>query len=411
MVLLHLLRELSPRQGFLLSAWHVHHGLNAHADQWQAFCERLCAALEVPLQARRVSVETGRGSGLEAAARQARYAVFTEIDAEWLALAHQRDDQIETMLFNQLRGSGLSGASGMPAWRPVAPGRRLRLIRPLLDVSREELAQYAAQRGLDWIVDDSNADIRHARNYLRGEVFPLLRKRFPGCDEALARAATHFSEAEALLEQLAAIDAGTACRNGRIAVAELARLGEARACNLLRHMLRQAGLPMPDRALLQEAARQLCHAAPDRQMAIDLGELALRRHRGEAWLVRHATAAVERVWQGEESLAWGDGLVRFAGRQGQGIRLDRLAGQRLILRSRRGGERIQPDPRRPRRELAKLLQEAGVPPWQRDTLPLLCCEGTLVWAPGIGIDCAWRCGEGEAGLQPAWQPQDKSQPP
>ncbi|MCC6656679.1 MAG: tRNA lysidine(34) synthetase TilS [Rhodocyclaceae bacterium] len=410
-VLLHLLRELSPRQGFALSAWHIHHGLSAQADQWQIFCERLCATLEVPLQVRRVQVELGQGCGLEAAARQARYAVFADIDAEWLALAHQRDDRIETMLFNLLRGSGPNGAAGMPAWRPVAPGSRLRLIRPLLDESREELARHAARQGLEWIVDDSNADLRHARNYLRLEVLPLLRKRFPGCDETLARAAVHFSETDRLLEQLAAIDAETACKGGRIAVAELARLGEARAGNLLRHVMKQAGLPMPDRARLQEAVRQLCHAAPDRQVAIDLGERVLRRHRGEAWLIGKIPPAPEREWRGETVLPWGDGFVGFAQSQGQGIRLDRLAGQRLVLRRRRGGERIQPDPRRPRRELGKFLQEAGMPPWERETLPLLCCGDEMVWAPGIGIDCAWRCEEGEAGLLPDWQPRNKSRSP
>jgi tRNA(Ile)-lysidine synthase len=410
-VLLHLLRELSSRQGFVLSAWHVHHGLSAGADQWQVFCERLCAALEVPLEVRRVKVGTGQGRGLEAAARQARYSAFAEIDAEWLALAHQRDDRIETMLFNLLRGSGPNGAAGMPAWRPVAPGSRLRLIRPLLEVSREELARHAVARGIEWIVDDSNADLRHARNYLRLEVLPLLRKRFPGCDETLARAAVHFSEADALLEQLAAGDAEAACSGERIAVAEMARLGEARACNLLRHLLRQASLPMPDRARLLEAVRQLIHAAPDRQVAIDLGQRVLRRHRGEAWLVSKAPPALEREWRGEAFLPWGDGLVNFVSGLGQGIRLDRLAGQRLVLRQRRGGERIQPDLRRPRRELGKFLQEAGVPPWEREILPLLCCGDEMVWAPGIGIDCTWRCEEGEAGLLPNWQPRNKSRSP
>lgn len=399
-LLLHVLRALSGRKGFLLSALHVNHGISPHADRWQAFCEQLCGDWAVPLHVRRVVVEPCGGSGLEAAARGARYAAFAEMEADWLALAHQRDDQAETLLLNLLRGAGLAGAAAMPAVRdcPGRPG--LRLIRPLLSASRADIERAARAAGLSWIDDESNADDRHARNFLRSRVVPLLRQRFAGCEAALARAASHFAEGEHLLNELARIDAGTVVREGRIVVSRLALLEDARAHNLLRFVLRSAGVLPPDSTTLHEIVRQLCSAAADRQLRFPLGNACLHRYRGEAWLIPHAEAGRDMEWQGESRLRWGGRMLRFEAVTGTGISRDKLGRAAVRITARRGGERLQPDRQRPRRALKKLLQEHAVPPWERERLPLLWCGPDLVWVPGIGIDCAWQCAAGEPGILP-----------
>ncbi len=401
-VLLHLLQDLSRHHGFRLSAIHVNHGLSPHADDWQAFCRSLCQSLGIPLEVAHVEVQDVAAAGLEAAARQARYAAFASVDADWLVLAHQRDDQAETLLFNLLRGAGLAGAAAMPVVRSFPDRTGPRILRPLLGASRAGVERYADERHLAWIEDESNLDVRHARNFLRRCILPQLRERLPGCDAALARAAAHFAEGDALLSQLAEIDARTALREGRILVAELGLLDEARARNLLRHVLKGAGMAMPDEARLREALRQACHASADRRVSVDLGECTLHRYRGELWLLPKPTLPVATGWHGEESLAWGRDTLRFDRVQGGGIGMERLAGAAVSIRTRQGGERFRPDARRPRRELKKLLQEHGVPPWQRERLPLLWCGGELVWVPGIGIACAWQCRKGEAGLLPVW---------
>lgn len=403
-VLLHVLRGLSSSHGFRLSALHVNHGLSPHADAWQAFCQSLCLSLDVPCEVRRVVVQPGGKVSLEEAARKARYAAFAGVDAEWLALAHQRNDQAETLLFNLLRGAGLAGAAAMPGARSF-PGRQaLRILRPMLDCSREEVAHYAQSERLEWIEDESNLDISHTRNFLRRRVFPLLRERFRGCDDVLARSAAHFAEGEALLDELAASDASAALRGGRIQVAAFSDMSEARARNLLRHVLKWEGLPMPDSARLYEAVRQIRHADPDRQVRIELGERVLHRYRGEVWLQLPEVPAEPIEWRGEAVLAWGRGSIRFKPATEGGLARARLAGKRVTILPRRGGERFRPDAGRPRRELKKLLQEHGVPPWQREAMPLLWCEGNLVWVPGIGIDCTWQGLSGEAGLMPEWVP-------
>jgi len=402
--LLHLLEHASGQVGYILSAMHVNHGLSPHADEWQAFCTRVCKTLGVPLEIIRIEVLGTKGQGLEAAARRARYSAFAKLDAEWLALAHQRDDQAETLLFNLLRGAGWAGAAAMPVVRDHPGGAGLRLLRPLLDVSREEVEWYARENGLSWIEDESNQDMRHARNFLRRDILPQLRRRFPACDSVLARAAGHFAEGEALLAELAELDARWTLREGRLVVAELAKLEGARARNLLRHVLKAAGVAMPDAARLNEALRQAIHAAADSQVAVDLGERVMHRHDGVLWLVPKSPLPQPIVWRGEDSIPWGGNTLRFERCIGEGIDWKRLDGRPISIRPRQGGERFRPDDRRPRRALKKLLQEQGVPPWQRANLPLLWCGGELVWVAGIGIDTAWQCRPGEAGLRPDLRP-------
>lgn len=403
-VLLHLLHGLTTRLDIVLSAIHVNHGLSPQADAWQAFCRRLCASLDIPLEEVRVEVHETVAHGLEAAARKARYAAFARVDATCIALAHQRDDQAETLVFNLLRGSGLAGAAAMPAVRdfPDRPG--LRVLRPLLEIPREDIARYALERGLEWIEDESNREVRHARNFLRRTILPQVQERFPGASASLSRAAAHFAEGEALLAQLAEIDARTVVRDGRIVVAEFARLDEPRARNLLRHVLKLRGMAMPDSARLREAVRQACQAAPDRQVAVDLGPCRLYRYRGELWLAQPAVMPQGAGWHGEETLVWGRDVLRFQQGIGNGIDMKRLTGRVVRIEPRQGGEHFRPDARRPRRSLRKLLQERDVLPWQRKVMPLLWCGDELVWVPGIGIDCAWQCPPGAAGLLPEWEP-------
>lgn len=403
-LLLHLLRKMSARHEFHLSALHVNHGLSPNADRWQAFCERLCSAWGIPIDVKRVVVVRGGGVGLEAGARRARYGAFAETDAEWLVLAHNRDDQAETLLFNILRGAGVGGAAAMPILRafPGRPG--LGVLRPLLDTSREEIEACARLEGLSWIEDESNADTRYSRNFLRHRIFPQLRERFPGCDAALARAASHFAESERLLEDLARNDAGMALHEGRIVASQLAKMDGARARNLMRHVLRCEGVTPPDSARLHEIVRQVCHAAPGRQLSFDLGGRVLHRYRDEVWLIPPREAGPDMEWRGEDVLKWGSAMLHFKTMTGAGISREKLACGCVRVAPRRGGERFRPDRRRPCKELKKLLQEHAMPPWERDRMPLLWCGDELVWVSGIGIDCSWQCAPGEPGILPEIQP-------
>ena len=365
-VLLHLLKQ---RCGLRLSAIHVHHGLSPNADAWARFCRRVCRAWKVPLRISKVTVRKS-GKGLEAAAREARYEAFKQLKVDVIALAHHLDDQAQTVLMNLLRGAGARGASGMPA-RARLDGKWL--LRPLLDAPREAIVAYARSHALPWVEDESNADEALTRNFVRRRLGPLIASRYPGWREALARAARHFSAAD-----------------------QEARL-------LVREFLASRGLRAPSEAKLVEMLKQLSSAG--RRTLIEHDGMRLRVYRGKVALSR---ALPQREftpvsWSGERRIplpALG-GELRFRAARGAGIDARTLGERPWSVRLRSGGERLQPDPRRPRRTLKNLFQETGVPAWERERLPLLYCGEDLVWVPGLGVDARYQAPARAAG----WLPQ------
>lgn len=274
--LLHALAVQSRGAAWTLAALHVHHGLSSHADVWEGFCRGVCMHLQVAFDSERVSVERDSADGLEAAARRARHAVFAAAAGDWIMLAQHRDDQAETLLFNLLRGTGLAGAAAMRE-------RNGRLLRPLLSVGKEEIEAYARLHGLEWVEDESNADIRHSRNFLRQKVLPELKGRFPAAARSLAAAAERFGEARDLLDVLARLDLGPVV-DFPLDVAILNGLEEARARNVLRYLLARHHVMVPSEARLHEALRQMRDAGADRHPALHFGAFRLLRRRGSIYL-------------------------------------------------------------------------------------------------------------------------------
>jgi tRNA(Ile)-lysidine synthase len=270
---MHSASSLAPSQ---LGALHVNHGLSPKALQWERFCRLACAERGVQLRVRRVAVERGSADGLESAARRARYGAFSKTKADWLLLAHHRDDQAETLLFNLLRGTGVRGAAGIPKARD-------RVLRPLLEISRQSIEEYAQQLKLSWIEDESNFDSAYSRNFLRNEILPLLRERFPAASESLGAAAGRFSEALGLLDDLALLDLSDAMARFPVQVCRLAPLSEPRARNVLRYLLAIESVQIPSEDRLREALRQLLTAGLDRHPAIELGTRTLVRRKG--WIL------------------------------------------------------------------------------------------------------------------------------
>jgi tRNA(Ile)-lysidine synthase len=405
-VLLDVLARVAPRLRFRLSALHVNHQLSPNARRWESFCRRLCRARGIPFQSVKVSVR--RGDSVEAAARAARYAAFARQDCEYVALAHHRDDQVETLLLQLLRGAGVKGLAAMPLLRKDEGGRTS-ILRPLLDVTRQEILEYAKSRKLKWIEDESNQDIYFQRNFIRHEVLPVIARRFPAYRATLARAAGHLAEAARLLDERAAADAAGHLAGGTLPVAALRRVSPARGRNLLRYFLASHGVTMPNTERLEEALRQALNAKQDARVRIDLGGFELRRFENRLHVVAGLSelpAGYARRWRGEKEVALPElgGVLAMPRARGAGVSLARLGGRPVTIRVRRGGETLQPDCRRPRRSLKNLLQEARVPPWERERLPLILCGGELVWAPGIGVACAFQAARGEAAVQPAWMP-------
>jgi tRNA(Ile)-lysidine synthase len=251
-----------------LSALHVHHGLSAHADAWAEACQRVCTQLNVSLEVLRVDVPMKTGEGVEAAARSVRHKALTGYPADWILLAHHADDQAETILHNLLRGAGVRGAAAMPESRG-------RILRPLLGLTRDALLAYAEFHQLAWVEDESNADCRYTRNFLRHKVFPLIVSRFPKAGQQLAAAAARFSEVDSLLEDLASLDLRGSAPEFPMFLGLLRDLPDTRARNLLRAMLTWHRVQPPDERRLNEFVRQLRTTGNDRYPRIDLARYSL----------------------------------------------------------------------------------------------------------------------------------------
>jgi tRNA(Ile)-lysidine synthase len=411
-VLLDLLRRAAPRRRWRLSALHVNHQLQPPAAEWATFCRRICRTAGIPLRVAKVDVPPG--DSREGAARSARYGALLRQPADYIALAHSEDDQAETVLMHLLRGSGIRGLAGMqrlgdPPSRTLAAQtrRRPRILRPLLDVPRSAIMAYAEQRNLEWIEDPSNADVQYTRNFIRRKILPAVAERFPACREALARGARHAAEAVLLLDELALLDGAPPGGREPLALARLRALSPPRAKNVLRHYLHCQGIDIPSSERLEEAIRQILAAREDARICVSMGDTALRVHRGTVVLAPVATpgAAMQRAWRGEEELALPElgGRLRMERARGRGISAALLAAAPVTVRARRGGERLRPAPGGASRTVKNLMQEARMPPWERERVPFIYCGETLVCVPGIGIDSRFCAGPREPGILPVWR--------
>lgn len=402
-VLLKACSEIRAELG-ALDAVHVNHNLQADAAAWSEHCRRLCESLAVPLQLRPVQVDAASGQGLEATAREARYGVFRELmqPGDMLLLAQHADDQLETFLLQALRGAGVRGLSAMPECVEWEGGY---LVRPLLTEHRADLEAWARAQGLDWIEDPSNADINLDRNYLRHEVLPRLKARWPAAAETISRAAAHCAEAEATLSALAAEDWQRLGSGSTLPVAALDELGEARARHLLRHWLVFRGLPLPPSHKLTEILLQ-AKAREDRNPCVDWQGAEVRRYGGQL----HALAPLAPVPQEFRlrpghftELGQGLGALGLVPAAGEGIRATLCGPEGFRVAFREGGESCRPAGRAHGRPLKKWLQEMQVLPWLRERLPLVYSGDDLLAVAGLFACEPHATKAGEAGLRIEWR--------
>lgn len=398
--LLHALTALPQARRRRLRALHVDHGLHTDSALWAQRARDVCSQLDVPCEVLAVQVDIDTGLGVEAAARDARYAALGDaLQAdEWLLLGHHRDDQAETVLLKLLRGAGPQGLGGMREQRPLARGT---LWRPLLAMPRAALLEYVEKHRLACLHDPSNDDARLSRNYLRAQVLPLLRAHWPqAVDSIVHSAALCRDAADALaaqwrpaLDALRDVDTDSLDARGWLALAPALREP------LLDHWLHARGLRAPTTAQRRQIERQL-QAQPGAQPCVRWPGVELHIWKSRLWALPAQDPLDIRwhaSWHGE-ALALPDG--------GQ-LRLhpsSAILPQTVCVQLRQGGERIKPVGDRHTRELRDLFQQAQVPPWQRLACPLLYAGDELIavadrWTSATGAAIFER-----AGAQPRWHP-------
>jgi len=375
-----------------LRALHIDHGLHADSRAWVRVCRATCRTLGVPFTSRRLELERTRGHSLEALARAARYACLGAAlrPGELLLTAHHLEDQLETVLLQLLRGSGLPGLAAMPKVMPLGAGW---LVRPLLDVSRAALRAWVHEHGFSFVADPANADVAFDRNYLRHEVLPQLARRWGSAARTVARSARHIAEAQQLLDELARADVARAADGAALSVASLRALSLPRRRNALRYWL--GGHEVPDARRLEEVAVTLLAARADANPSVSWGRLRVQRHAGRLSVeqLRPAAGAYEVSWDLRRTrrlrLPAGAGQLALV-HSAHGLIDATALPPRLIVRSRRGGERLRPRIGGPSRSLKSLLQNASIPLTERQNLPLLLDGDHLVAVADLWVDARWQ---------------------
>jgi len=393
-----------------LRAAHVDHGLHPDSARWSVHCAEVAAELGVEHVSVRVAVDRAAPSGLEAAARTARYRALADLMSlgEVLLTAHHGDDQLETLLLRLVRGTGVRGLRGIRDHEPFGAGR---LARPLLGCTRAEILAQARAWNLRWLEDPANASLEHDRNFLRATVVPRLVERWSAAARSAQRLAEQMADAERILDEVAARDAAAVADPRRVPRAALAPLEPARQRNLLRHLLRRGGFEPPSAQKIEELRAALLGSRHDALPRIRWPGADARVFHEHLYLLNALPLAslhgyVARLdkhgrWTGPE------GELAFE-RLGDGPGLpESWLDDGLTLRFRGGGEDFRPLERAHTRPLKRWLQEAAIVPWMRARIPLLYRDDKLV-----AVGDLWLADETRAaGEQPRWRVTWSNHPP
>jgi tRNA(Ile)-lysidine synthase len=380
--LLHLLQRATPDRERLCV--HVDHGLDDHSGERARRARAIAESLGTPCHV--VTVTVDAQAGPEAGARQARYAALEQAmrPGDTLLTAHHADDQTETVLLRLIRGAGPAGLGGIRVVRPFGPGW---LARPILDWPRSRIEAWLARHELDWVEDPSNALLDFDRNFLRHQIIPRLRERWPGVDRSIRRSARLCRGAEDLAVRTVDDDLDRARRSrDALPIDELVDDSHHYRATVIRSWCIARGIDPPPGRMLDSFLTQIEVAGGDRIPEMRWGNRTLRFWRRSLWLEADAPEAPtwERHWDGRRALELPNdaGCLRLSGSAGPALS--------LVVRSGQDGERLRPSGNAHHRRCKQLLAEAGVPPWQRVHWPRIWFDGRLVALGSRWLEAGFR---------------------
>ena len=398
--LLHLLWSRREELGLRVCAAHYEHGLRGAASLDDcAFVEAFCRERDIPCLVGHGDVKAyaeERGLGLEEAARELRYGFLERaadvLGCELIATAHTADDNAETMLLNLVRGSGAKGLSGIPP-------RRGRIVRPLLDATRDEVEAYLREQGLVWREDETNGEERFRRNLLRRRAIPVLRGINPAFSEAAARTAELLRQDEDCLREQAERFLDEEFDGESLSAAALAALHPAVAARVLRALCPK----VPEQKHVDMA---LAFARGSELGFLDLPGLRLRRERGRLFFGGETAAPLpERLIRPGTTTELPEAglLVRaetgvFSGKEihsefkTYALKCEKIEGD-IVCSSRRPGEGYAPAGRGCTKSLKSLFLEAGLTQSERERTPVFRDAKGVVAVYGFGP--AQRCAPAE----------------
>ncbi|MAJ79969.1 MAG: tRNA lysidine(34) synthetase TilS [Porticoccaceae bacterium] len=390
-------------------AVHVNHGLSPNSKDWQRFVVEYCKRLSVGYSLQHVEIINSANQ--EAKAREARFDVFSKLikKGDALLLGHHLDDQIETVLYRLLRGSGSLGLSGIPLDRNFREGR---LFRPLITLTRTCILEIAQSRGLNWIEDETNSENRFDRNYLRNCVIPHIKTRWPNYQKRINTTIKLNKDAQMLAQSIFKDDLDNLdLRDERgglsINLEKLKTLARSRQGNVIRYLPTLLGYPPTNYNVHNEFFSSFLAARIDGSPFLTCCGYQFRRFRNKVYVLHKNLSEIKAsnfpiTWDISSSLILPDGsMLEAVEVDSGGLQLPQTMSFDVDVK--RGGERCRPSGRGRTQTLKKLFQEYSLEPWWRSHIPLLYCRCLLVAVGDLWICDGWKAHSGERGLKIIWK--------
>ena len=387
-VLLHLCASIT-RLKDSITAVYVHHGLHAEAESWAKHCEKTAESLGVNFIVLRVNAVAIQRESPEEAARNARYTALKSLIGvdDVLMIAQHRDDQLETVLLQLFRGGGLRGLSAMPEIMAFGQGM---ILRPLLNVSKFAIDDYARVHALSWVDDPSNLSHDYDRNFLRNAVLPLLKQRWPACDKTVARSGRHCADAQVVISALAEelfrqvfnIADKTLC------ISQLKSYKITQQQLVIREWFQTLNLKMPAQAFVERLQSEVLSAREDSDPVLSGQGYSVRRYRDKLYCLKQVAPEIvlDSIWPaGQTSIRVSDYQTLSFVPSSVGICREQWQNAMIAVKARRGGEKMCLPGRKGHHALKKLFQEAGIPTWERESIPLIYLDDKLAAVGNLWI--------------------------
>ena len=384
---------------------HINHNLNEHSNDWAQFSSEICEKYDLPLICE--SVEPKRhGKGLEANARELRYQSFRNViqDDEYLLTGHHQDDQMETLLYRIFRGTGIDGLRAIR--REIKFGKGV-LYRPMLNISREKIEEYAQLKNLKWIYDSSNDDSSYDRNFLRKDIIPSIKKRWPSVENKVSRLSVIAEQNQLLLNELAIEDVGQLNNYNHLDIETLSEKSYPRIINIFRFMIKKNNMSVPSMQVLNEGIKTLMHSK-SKSPSMTWNDNSIRRYKHRLYFLNSALNSPndlsnEMSWDIKKTINLGKNLGSIQARflNGDGISLNRCPSN-LAIKYRKGGEEIKPSGHKITKSLKNLFQENNVLPWVRDKIPLIYVDQELISVGDLWFNQDFKASANEDGFLITW---------
>lgn len=407
--LLHLLYELKGKYHISLAAAHLDHGIRPESAEEREFCRNLCRRLKVRFHSKKVNVPAlskKTGLSLEEAGRQARYGYFDSLSQRFgyskIATGHTADDSVETIIFNMIRGSGLRGIAGIPA-------KRSRIIRPLIDVGKDEIVRWLKANGIEYVVDRTNLSMAFTRNMIRRRIIPQLEKLNPRARRNILRMAKFAAEEVKFIDSLAVSVFEKALKQaGKSKIA--LDLGKLKGYDrkLRKRVIGEAYVRLngsrtrPLSGSLERAAglldgRNGARAPLGRNIWIEKshGRIFVFRdfaRRKEVHLSIPGRTTIPDSDVHLEAEILRRSKVRSLKTAPDTALIDHDRVKNAIVRSWRKGDKIRPFGMRGRRLLSDVFSDKKIPSPERAEVPLVVIGGNIAWVAGVMLSDDFKIG-------------------